>query len=48
MKEVALGRVVGVKDIKQRNSFVIRSIINYFVCLVTIVVTMFICFPIGL
>ena len=39
---------ITVKDIEQRNSFLIRSIINYFVCLVTIVVTMFICFPIGL
>ena len=43
-----LREVVAVKDIEQRNSFLIRSIINYFVCLVTIVVTMFICFPIGL
>ena len=34
-----------VKDIEQKNSFFfIRSIINYFVCLVTIVVTMFIFF----
>ena len=40
--------ICNVKDIEQRNSFLIRSIINYFVCLVTIVVTMFICFPIGL
>ena len=30
------------KDIEQKNSFFIRSIINYFVCLVTIAVTMFI------
>ena len=37
-----------VKDIEQKNSFLIRSIISYFVCLATIIVTMFICFPIGL
>ena len=33
-----------VEDIEQKNIFVIRSIIDYFVCLVTIVVTMFIFF----
>ena len=33
-----------VEDVEQKNSFLIRSIINYFVCLVTIVVTMFIFF----
>ena len=39
-----------VKDIEQKNRFffLIRSIISYFVCLATIIVTMFICFPIGL
>ena len=42
------GRFVSVKDIEQKNSFLIRSIISYFVCLATIIVTMFICFPIGL
>ena len=36
--------ITSVKDIEQKNSFLIRSIINYFVCLVTIVVTMFILF----
>ena len=44
LTSVCLFSILFVKDIEQKNSFLIRSIINYFVCLVTIVVTMFIFF----
>ena len=39
-----ISEIICVKDTEQKNSFLIRSIINFFSCLVTVVATMFIFF----
>ena len=39
-----ISEIICVKDTEQKNSFLIRSIVNFFLCFFTVVATMFIFF----